>query len=142
MAGSDEAKQLVDEINAHARAHDNKSLSKLAADPSTREILSLLPERESRQASVHLDAAQVWRTRQNEKLGGKLDAADKALKELDLQLARGILRKIDWEILDTEKLDRFNQLFLALEARAHELEQFEVPESPPRRERSKKFWRR
>ena len=141
MAGVEKAKQLLEEIGRHAREHEYKELFRLAADPGAHQLLRLLPERELRQAEVHLDAARFWRAQQNEKLAGKLDEAARALKGLDLQLARGILRKVDWEILDDEKLDRFNQLFLAVEARAVELEQLsEVAESSPP-QRSRRFWR-
>ena len=134
------------EIVQHARAHDNKSLLTIALDPETVELLAVLPQRELRQAEVHLEAARIWQVTQNEKAKRKLDAANKAIDSLDIPLARGVLRKIDPDVLDETELDRYDELLLSVEARAVELEEIEsrLPptppaEAPPRRRR---FWRR
>ena len=139
----EQARELVDEIVRLARAHDDKALTKIDSEPSTGELLGLLPEREARQAEAHLKAARVWKARQNLKAREKLDAARNEIDELDITLARGILRKIDWEVLDEAELERYNELTLALEARAIELEdiQSQLPETPPEVKKSR-FWRR
>lgn len=141
----EQARALSSEISRLARAHDNKALLKVAAQPETNELLAVLPERESRQAVVHLRSAGIWKAKLNRKANGKLEAASKALDELDLVLARGILRKIDAEILDETALATYDELLLAVEARAMELDEIEsaLPEIPAEREeRRKRFWNR
>jgi len=136
----------VDEIVQHARAHDNKSLLTIAVDPETEEILAVLPQRELGQAEVHLEASRIWQVGQNEKAKRKLDAASKAIDRLDIPLARGVLRKIDADLLDKPELGRYDELLLAVEARAVELEEIEgrLPQTPAAdtRSRQKRFWRR
>lgn len=138
------AKALVEDINRLSRAYDNKALLKLDDDPSTAETLATLTEREARGAEVHLEAARIWKAKQNERAVRKLDSAENEINELDMELARGILRKIDYEVLDQGNLDRYNNLLLELEARALELEEIEagLPELPPGKETPKKWWRR
>jgi hypothetical protein len=141
-----EARALVDQILRHARADDYPALLEIDADPRTRGLLDALPDRQSRPADVYLRGARSWRSRQNEKARRKLQAASKALDELDVVLARGILRKIDSEVLEQPELTRYDELLLAVEARAVELEDIEsgLPTLPPddKSHRRKRFWRR
>lgn len=140
-----QARALFSEISQRARAHDNKAILEFDTDPETKSLLSLLPEREARQAEVHLKSARIWRAKQNQKAQGKLDAACKALDELDVVLARGILRKIDTAVLDESELGRYDEVLLAVAARGMELDEIEsrLPENPPGKEehRSRRFWR-
>ena len=138
-----EAKHLVDEILDEARANDHKRLLALASAPETDELLDLLSNREAGQARQHLRAARLWQAQQNERAKSKLDAAARALDELDLPLARGILRKIDSTVLDEVQQARFDGLLLAVEARAMELEDIES-KLPPADEKksSRRFWNR
>jgi hypothetical protein len=131
-----QARTLVSEILRLARAHDNKALLAIDDEPETGLLLGLLPARDSRQAEVHLDGARTWRTRRNMKALEKFDAAGKALDELDLTLARGILRKIDASLLGEPELARYDELLLALEARTMELDEIQagLPEIPEKKE--------
>jgi hypothetical protein len=149
MASEDatqQARDLKGEIAQHARAHDNKSLLTIALDPETERTLAVLPQRELRQAEVHLESARIWQVTQNEKAKRKLDAASKAIDGLDISLARGVLRKIDAGVIDEPELVRYDELVLAVESRAVELEEIEgrLPPTPPKdtRSRQKRFWRR
>jgi hypothetical protein len=139
-----EARALAGEIARLARAHDNKSLLQLSAEPATEQLLGVLPDRESQPARVHLNSAAIWRAKLNRKALGKLEAANKALAELDLVLAKGILRKIDAEILDEAALAEYDQLLLSVEARAMELDEIEsvLPQLPEEEQRRKRFWNR
>ena len=140
-----EARELVDRVVKHARADEYKALLKIDAQPETETLLALLPDRDARRAEVHLNGARTWRHTMNNKAKEKLDSAQTELDELDLQLARGILRKLDWEILYPEELERYNELMLSLEARTWEQEQIESqiedikPEEGERKNR--RFWR-
>lgn len=140
-----EARALVDEIVRHARADDYPALLDIDGDPRTRVLLDALPERQTRSAEVYLKGARGWRSRQNEKARSKLQAASKALDELDVVLARGILRKIDSEVLEQPELARYDELLLAVEARALEMEDIEsgLPTLPPddKPRQRKRWWR-
>jgi hypothetical protein len=137
------ARQLVDQIMRDARADDYKSLLEIGADPNTALLLSLLSESATQSASLHLRAARSWRGRQNKKTEDKLDAVQKALDGLDISLAKGLLRKIDSSILGEAELTRFDELLLATEARALELEdiQSRVPPLSPDKKQKRRFRR-
>ena len=139
------ARRLVDQILRDARAHDHRALLAIDADPDTAVLLDLLPETATQSARRHLEEARVWRGQQKEKAKGKLEAANTALNGLDLSLARGLLRKIDSSYLDDSELTRYDELLLAAEARAVELEdiQEQVPSSSPsKKKRPRRFRKR
>lgn len=140
-----EARELLDRIVKHARADEYKALLVIDADEESQDLLALLSGKESRRAEVHLNGARTWRQAVNNKAKSKLDSAQKALDEFDLQMSRGILRKLDWEVLYPAELDRYNELMLAVEARTWEQEQIESqveglkPDEGERKHR--RFWR-
>lgn len=137
------AKDRAGEIARLARAHDNKGLLQLDSDPETEQLLGVLTPRLAGPAEAHLRAARAWRARMDRKAQDKLDAASKALDELDLVLARGIIRKLDVEVLDDSTIARYDQLVLAIEARTMELDEIQsrLPDEPPP-EQGRRFWRR
>ena len=116
------ARQLVDQILRVARDHDHTALLAIDADPNTTKLLDVLPESATRSAHLHLRGARIWRARQAEKAQGKLDAIKAALDGLDISLAKGLLRKIDSSSFGDVELARLDELLLATEARAAELE--------------------
>ncbi|MCZ6736418.1 MAG: hypothetical protein O7B77_00385 [Actinobacteria bacterium] len=140
------ARRLVDQIMRDARAHDHRALLAIDTDPDTVMLLDLLPDTATRDANLHLQGARIWRDRQNEKAQDKLDAVKTALDGLDISLAKGLLRKIDSSFLGDSELARFDELLLAAEARAAELEdiQSQVPSSSPgkKQKRRGRFRRR
>jgi hypothetical protein len=141
-----EAEGLVAKIIKHARADEHVELLAIDADPRTHELLDLLPEGEARQAEAHLKDTRIWQANANEKAKRKFQAAGKALDELDVTLARGILRKIDAGVLNPPELERYDELLLAVEARTVELEDIEKGLPPLRTDtkpgRRKRHWRR
>lgn len=136
-----QAQQLVDQIMRNARADNQLALLEIDADPETSVLLDLLPDRTTRGPETHLEGARIWRRQQNKKALSKFDAAQAALDGLDVPLAKGILRKIDSRILGETELARFDELLLATEARAAELEQIEkqIPTSPKKQKRRGRF---
>ncbi len=138
--------ELVDEILRLARAHENKELVAIDADPATEALLSQLSDRQAGQARVHLKASRAWKTKQNRRARDKMDAAAKALDRLDIVLARGIVRKLDPDVLEPAELERYDELLLAITARAMEIDEIEssLPDEPPDDgdRRSRRFWRR
>ena len=107
-------------------------------------LLDLLSETATRGANLHLHGARIWRDRQNEKAQDKLDAVKTALDGLDISLAKGLLRRIDTSFLGDLELARFDELWLATEARVAELEdiQSRVPSSPEKKQKKRGGFRR
>ena len=141
----EEARRLVDQILEQARANDHRALLTMADTEEADHLLGLLTDREAGQARQHLRAARLWQAQQNEKGKSKLDSASRALDELDLPMARGILRKIDGTVLDESERARFDELLLAVEARAIELEEIEGRLPPPdegKGNHKRRFWER
>lgn len=138
------ARRLVDQIMRDARAHDHRALLVIDSDPDTAMLLDLLPETANRDANLHLQGARIWRDRQNEKAQDKLDAVKTALDGLDISLAKGLLRRIDSSFLGDSELARFDELLLATEARAAELEDIQnrVPPPDKKQKRRRRFRRR
>ena len=135
-----QARQLVGQILRDARAHNHKALLAIDADPDTERLLGLLPESATHDANLHIRAAHTWRRKKNQKAIVKLDAAQTALDGLDVVLAKGLLRKIDSSILDEAEIARFDELLLAAEARAIELEDIkkDLPPAPPDKKQKKR----
>lgn len=134
------ARQLVDRVLQAARAHDHKALLAIDADPDTARLLDLLPESATHDANLHIRAAHTWRRKKNQKAIVKLDAAQTALDGLDVVLGKGLLRKIDSSILDETEVARLDELLLAAEARAIELEDIkkDLPPAPPEKKQRKR----
>ena len=140
-----QARRLVDQIVRHALALDHRALLTLDADPDTAISLGLLPPTATRAAKLHLDGARIWHDQQTRKALDRLEAAQTALDGLDISLAKGLLRRIDSSFLGDSDLARLDELLLATEARATELEDIEgrLPSSslvakPKRRGRFRK----
>lgn len=136
------ARLLVDQIVRYALSYDYKALLAIDADQDTPMLLGVLPETATRTARLHLKGARIWRAQQNQKARDRFDAIQTALDGLDISLARGLLRRIDSTFLGDLELARFDELLLAVEARATELEdiQSRIPSSSPRR-KSKRWGR-
>lgn len=134
---TEQAEDLVRQVLRLARGDEHKGLLAIDADPATEALLSVLSDRQTAQARVHLRAARAWKERQNRKARDKFSSANRALEELDLVLAKGILRKLDTEILEPSELDRYDELLLAITARSIELEEIEsqIPGDPPEEKR-------
>ena len=135
-----QARRLVDQILRDARAHDHRALLAIEAEPDTVVLLDLLPDTATNQARKHLQGARVWRGQQAEKAKGKLDTAKTALDGLDISLARGLLRKIDSSFLEDSDFALYDELLLAAEARAVELEDIQkrVSSSSPARKKKRR----
>ncbi len=116
------ARRLVEEIRRCARAHDHPALLRIDADPLSARLLALVPASAARSAEVHLEGARVWQAQQADKARQRLADAANALDEFDLHLARGLLDRVDVELLDDDDRARFDRLVLTAEARAMEAE--------------------
>lgn len=125
-------------------------LTELVHDPSTRELLELLPEASRERAELHLKAVERWEARRRETSLRRLSEARTALDGLDLELAQGLVNKVDSRFLTEEERAQRDQLLLDISARRMELESLQRSgrelweEAQPRRQRDDRrpWWRR
>ncbi|HZD23841.1 MAG TPA: hypothetical protein VE569_10635 [Acidimicrobiia bacterium] len=139
------ARQLGERIVRLGHERCQVELVELAGDPSTRRLLGLLPDSERSRAEIHLKSAERWEQSKRETNTRRLDEARRALDGLDLELARGLTRKIDGRYLSDEQLREHDQLLLDISARAMEMESLSetgrelIEETEPKRQ---PWWRR
>lgn len=136
-----EAEALVELILRYARAHDFAALLRIALDPQTEPALDLLPQKATGTARVQLRGALKWRERQYERNAERMDEVRQALDGYDITLARGILRRIEGDLVHDDDRERYNSLLLEVEAKAIEAERLAevandiAPPDPPRKKR-------
>ena len=141
------ARELVDRILRDARAHDHKALLAIDADADTQMLLALLPDSATRTAQVHLRGARIWRDQQRKKLKDRFVEVQRALDGFDPGLAKGLLQRIDSDLLADKDRQTYDNLLLNTEARLLELERFNESTSAITAEhdeanRKKRWWRR
>jgi len=141
------ARALVDQILRDARAHDHKALLAADADADTQMLLGLLPESATRTARVHLRGARIWRAQQRKKVKDRFVEVQRALDGFDPALAKGLLQRIDTDLLADKDRQTYDNLLLNTEARLMEMERFNEATSAITAEhdettRKKRWWNR
>lgn len=122
--------------------YEHRRLLELDGDPVTSRLLALLPPASKERADLQFRLAHRWADDRRATNERRLAEARKALDGLDLELARGLLLKIDSNFLDPTREPERDQMFLELAARAMELEQLTstadrlvADAEPPKRKR-------
>ena len=141
------AQAIHDRIVALARAHDYRRLLDMAADPEVSDMLDRLPESTRKRSQLHLQRAVRWREQRMEANLRRMNEARRALDGLDLQLARGVLARVEDEFLDAEGTEIRDALLLEVAARDLEFEELEVVAGELDRDRPglrprRRWWRR
>lgn len=141
------ARALVDQILRDARAHDHKALLAADADADTQMLLGLLSESATRTAQVHLRGARIWRDQQRKKVKDRFVEVQRALDGFDPALAKGLLQRIDTDLLADKDRQTYDNLLLNTEARLMEMERFNEATSAITAEhdettRKKRWWNR
>ncbi len=141
------AQAIHERIVALARAHDYRRLLDMAADPEVSDMLDRLPDSTRKRSQLHLQRAVRWREQRMEANLRRMNEARMALDGLDLQLARGVLARVEDDFLDAEGAEMRDALLLEVAARDLEFEALQVaaieldrnrPGPRPRR----RWWRR
>lgn len=137
----DQAWALHRRILELADADESRMLLAIADDPTTGPLLERLPEAARRRAHLQLRRARRWADRQRTTNRRRLGEARAALDALDLDLARGLLARIDDDFLDPEGRRRRDEMLLELSARTMEFEDIarRVPDVRPQTRR--RWWR-
>lgn len=140
------ARALVDRILRDARAHDHKALLMTRNDPVTEMLLGLLPEKATQTARIHLRGAGIWQEQQRKKIKDRFVEVQRALDSFDPALAKGLLQRIDADLLGDADRTTYNNLLLNAEARQLEMERFSDADSAisdeHRNETRRRWWKR
>lgn len=119
------AQELFEKINQPRDESQNAEVVEIARDPLTPSLLSLLPDTPRRHAQMRLDEAELWAANRRKANERRLKEAQRALDGLDLELARGLMKRIDGRFLSSEQEDARDQLLLDISARGLEMESLE-----------------
>jgi len=113
--------------------------------PDTARLVELLSDTQQDRAALFFRTATRWEESQRQTALRRLADAGKALAGLDLELARGLLARVDSTYLDADEIAEKDALLLEVSARSMELEGLEsesrrlIEEAEPKRRR---WWRR
>ena len=124
-AAESEAVDLLDQIAASIADGRMADLSRTAEDERSRRLLTLLPASDRRTAEMHLDEALRWKAYKQRTSVRHLTEARAALDRLDVELARGLVNKVDGRFLSAQQLEERDRLLLDISARSMELESLE-----------------
>lgn len=140
----DEARAIVDRISELSAAGRLVDVAEVADDDRARALIALLPGSDRRQAEMQLDEAVRWTAYKRRTSVRHLAEARTALDRLDVELARGLVNKVDGRFLSEEQLEERDRLLLDISARAMEIESIEAAgrELMDEDDPDKSWWRR
>ncbi len=100
-------------------------LLEICSDPTTTRLMALLTQAERDRVSLHLRGAERWAESKRETNRRRLGEARRALDGLDLQLARGLIARVDGRYLEPDDVEERDELLLDVSARSMELEELD-----------------
>ena len=118
----DRARALHERVTRLGQERNPEAILDLVEDPANRRLLQSGPESSRRRAEAYVREAQRWEERKRETNTRRLGEARRALDGLDLDLARGLMNRIDGRFLSEDQVEQRDQLLLDISARAMELE--------------------
>lgn len=134
VTGREAALALYQQIIDLGAERDYAALAELRLRPATPQLLTLLDDAARQRAELFLKQVERWEETQRETARRRLAEARKALEGLDLELARGLLTRVDNRLLDDEAREEKSRLLLELTARSMELEQLQAAAEQLRKE--------
>ncbi|MFP4074658.1 MAG: hypothetical protein ACLFRT_05015 [Actinomycetota bacterium] len=149
-AAEERARTLAERIIELGDEREFKEIVDLAHDPDTRPLIDLLPDTYRKRPDLYLREAIRWEQKRREISTRRLAEARKALDGLDLELARGLMNRVDSRFLTEEQKEERDQLLLDISARTMELESLDengdelIEKREPGQQRSSRrpWWRR
>lgn len=144
------ARTIAEHIIELGDEREFRDIVGLAHDPDTRPLLDLLPDSYRKRPNLYLREAIRWEQKRKEISTRRLAEARKALSGLDLELARGLMNRVDSRFLTAEQEEERDQLLLDISARTMELESLDedgdelIERREPRQQGSSRrpWWRR
>jgi hypothetical protein len=116
------AKELVSRVIELGETDRFGEIIELAKEAATRPLLALTPASSRKRAELYVREAERWSLRRGEINARRLEDARRALEGLDLELARGLMRRIDDRFLSDGQEEERDRLLLDLAARTMEME--------------------
>jgi hypothetical protein len=116
------ARSLHERITKLGQERDTEAILDLMEDPANRNLLQYGPESSRRRAEAYVREAGRWEERKREINVRRLGEARRALDGLDLELAGGLMNRIDGRFLTEEQEEERDQLLLDIAARKMEME--------------------
>lgn len=143
------ATQLVSRVIELGETQHFGEIVELAEEPATRALIALTSASPRKRAEQYLREAERWAARKAETNARRLGEARRALEGLDLDLAKGLMRRIDGRFLSDEQAEERDRLLLDLAGRSMEMESLTekgrrlADEIEPKRDRRRRGrWRR
>jgi len=149
-AAEERARAIAERIIELGDEREFSQIVDLAHDPDTRALIDLLPDTYRKRPDLYLREAIRWEQKRREISTRRLGEARRALDGLDLELARGLMNRVDSRFLTDEQKEERDQLLLDISARTMELESLDesgdelIEKREPRQQRASKqpWWRR
>lgn len=149
-AAEERARTIAERIIELGDEREFGEIADLAHEPDTRLLIDLLPDTYRKRPDLYLREAVRWEQKRKETSTRRLAEARKALDGLDLELARGLLNRVDSRFLSDEQKEERDQLLLDISARTMELESLDesgdelIEKREPRQQRGgrRPWWRR
>lgn len=123
QAATERALTLQAEMVEAGREGDHRRVLDLANHPHTERLLPLLSPAARDRAELQLRLANRWVDERRATARRRLGEARRALDGLDFTLARGLLQKIDGDLLDDGGRAERDKMLLELSARSMEMEE-------------------
>lgn len=149
-AAEERARTIAERIIELGDEREFEQIVDLARDPDTRPLIDLLPDTYRKRPDLYLREAIRWEQKRKETSTRRLAEARKALDGLDLELARGLMNRVDSRFLTDEQEEERDQILLDISARAMELESLDesgnelIEKREPHQQKSSgtPWWRR
>jgi hypothetical protein len=116
------ARELHEQIIDLGERRELLAILEIVGDPSNGHLLEQGPASSRRRAQSYIGEAERWVEKRREANTRRLAEARRALEGLDLQLARGLMNRIDGRFLSDGQQDERDRLLLDISARSMELE--------------------
>jgi hypothetical protein len=118
----DDARSLHERITRLGHDRDLEAILQLVEHREIRRLLESGPESSRARAEAYVKEAERWAQRKRETNVRRMAEARRALDGLDLELARGLMSKIDGRFLSEEEAEERDELLLDIAARTMEFE--------------------
>lgn len=149
-AAEERARAIAERIIELGDEREFQQIVDLAHDPDTRPLIDLLPDTYRKRPDLYLREAIRWEQKRKETSTRRLAEARKALDGLDLELARGLMNRVDSRFLTDEQKEERDRLLLDISARTIELESLDesgdelIEKQEPRQQKrsGRPWWRR
>lgn len=116
------AQELYRAIVDMGTSNEHAGVLEACRRPRSEALLGFLPQTQRQRIDLYLRVAARWEDSQQKVNRRRLAEARRVLEGLDLELARGLVARVEDQYLDEESRSEKDRLVLDIEARAMELD--------------------